>query len=110
MKDLALGAEVFDVGHDALDKLARRAEVAAAYDLGLKQVEEDLDQVKPGRVGRDGVELDAVVARPGVPDGDFRRVMGVDVVQDDLDLTHGVASQDFIHDAVNSRERWRWVV
>ena len=46
MKDLALGAEVFDVGHDALDQFARGAEVAAAYHLGLKQP----DKRRAGRV------------------------------------------------------------
>ena len=42
------------------------------------------------------VKLHAVVARLGMPDGDFSRVMGADVVQDDVKLALGIEMQDLV--------------
>ena len=84
-----------DKGIDLLAHLSRRGEAGAGQGIAGEDREPDFDLVQPRGVGRREVKMDVLVARP--PAIVFR-LMGVQIVQDDVQLAAGMRGDEAVHE------------
>src|SRR5580765_7128964 len=85
----------FDEGIDVLPELLDGGEGGAVQGLSFKDREPDLDLIEPGGSGRSEVEMHIrVTLEPAVVFG----LVGVEVVEDDVDGGVRVASDDIVHE------------
>jgi hypothetical protein len=92
---LCAGVVVFEEGIDLIPDLLWRGEAHAVEGGAAEDGEPDLDLVHPGCVGGGEVEVDVLVAgEPCVP----LRLVGVEVVEDDVDGRVGMRGDDIVHE------------
>ena len=73
--------------------------------LSAEDTEPDLDLIEPRGVGGNVVEVDVFVAlQPAVVFG----FVGIEVVENDMDLLLGIGAADAIHEIQNPTRRRRW--
>src|SRR5688500_7867891 len=90
---LGVAIVMADVAADLASEIGDGGEDAAGNDVTLDLGEPELDLVEPGRVGRSEVKTDVGVMSEEVANA--LRLMGREVVDDDVDLaTSGLASDD----------------
>ena len=86
------------VGQDASNQIACRWKVTATDDLALQEIEEDLDEIEPRRVSGNGMEMHPGVSFAPVPAGHFSRTVAAYVVQNDMQLTIRIETEEAIHE------------
>jgi hypothetical protein len=92
---IGAGIVAFDGGIDAISDLLGRGEAGALKGGAAEDREPDLDLVHPGGVGRPEVEAHVGMTRqPAVA----LRLVGVEVVEHDVDVAIGVIGHDLVHE------------
>src|ERR1700688_3224885 len=84
-----------DEGIDVFPELGHAGEARALERQAAEDREPTLDLVEPGGVGRGEVEMNVLVAgEPSLALG----FVGVEVVEDDMDLAAGMGGDDPVHE------------
>lgn len=85
----------FDKSIDVVPELSDAGEARAAEGLPAEDREPALDLVEPGGMGRREVEMNILVAgQPNIAG----RLMGTEIVEDDVDLPCRAGSHDAVHE------------
>ena len=101
---IGAGIVAFDEGIDAISDLLGRGEAGALEGGAAEDREPDLDLVHPGGVGRREVEAHVGMTRqPAVA----FRLVGVEVVEHDVDVAIGVIGHLFMKSRNSTRRRRR---
>jgi len=89
------GVVGFDEGVDGLAQRCDRGKAGAVERATGEDREPNLDLVEPARMGRRAVKVDGLVpGQPAIALG----LVGLEVVEDDVDLLVGVVGHDGVHE------------
>ena len=92
---------------NGLPELLRRGKAGALQCLSAQDAEPALHLIEPGRVSRDEMEVHILVAlEPAIVFG----LVGIEVIQNDMDLPTGVFADDLVHEIQKLTPSPPWIV